>query len=231
MNEFLIKLHTNLIAAGRYKLLLSGLGVTLQITLFAAFFGFLIGLILAIMKLNDKAKGIFRIFYILSGGYIDLIRGTPAVVQLLIIYHVVFAGTKEVPPVLIAVIAFSLNSGAYVAEIFRGGILAVDRGQTEAGISLGLSRFRTMLYIIIPQALKNAFPPLASEFIVLMKETAIVGYIALQDLTKAGDYIISRTYNAFIPLITVGLVYFIIIKILTKFFNGIERRLRQGDTR
>jgi ABC-type amino acid transport system permease subunit len=183
------------------------------------------------MKLGDKSKGILRIPYIISSAYIDVIRGTPSVVQLLIIYHIVFGGIKNVPPVIIAIIAFAINSSAYVAEIFRGGILAVDIGQTEAGISLGLSKVQTMRYVVVPQALKNAFPALANEFIVLMKETAIVGYIALQDLTKAGDFIISRTYNAFIPLFTVALVYFVIIKFLTKLFNMFEGRLRKSDIR
>jgi His/Glu/Gln/Arg/opine family amino acid ABC transporter permease subunit len=211
--------------------LLSGLGVTLQVTVFSAFFGVVLGLLLAVMKLGDKSKGILRIPYIISSAYIDVIRGTPSVVQLLIIYHIVFGGIKNVPPVIIAIIAFAINSSAYVAEIFRGGILAVDIGQTEAGISLGLSKVQTMRYVVVPQALKNAFPALANEFIVLMKETAIVGYIALQDLTKAGDFIISRTYNAFIPLFTVALVYFVIIKFLTKLFNMFEGRLRKSDIR
>jgi His/Glu/Gln/Arg/opine family amino acid ABC transporter permease subunit len=210
---------------------LSGLRVTLSVTFFSAIFGVLLGLILALFKLGDKAKGLLRLPYIFSTILIDIIRGTPSVVQLLIIYHVVFGQVKGVPAIVVAVIAFSINSSAYVAEIFRGGILAVDYGQTEAGTSLGLSKFQTMRYIIIPQALKNAFPSLANEFIVLMKETAIVGYIALQDLTKAGDFIISRTYNAFIPLITVALIYFLIIKLLTKFFNSFEGRLRKSDLR
>lgn len=231
MEELLIRIYEVLIVGNRYKLLINGLGVTLQITFFAALFGYALGLILAFAKLNDKSTGIFKVFYAISSAYVDIIRGTPSVVQLLIIYHIVFGGIKNISPVVIAIIAFSINSSAYVAEIFRGGILAVDKGQTEAGISLGLSKIQTMRYIIIPQALKNAFPSLANEFIVLMKETAIVGYVALQDLTKAGDFIISRTFNAFIPLITVAAIYFIIIKILTKLFNRIEGRLRQSDTR
>jgi His/Glu/Gln/Arg/opine family amino acid ABC transporter permease subunit len=211
LNSLFIRVYEILVGGNRYKLLLSGLGVTLQVTVFSAFFGVVLGLLLAVMKLGDKSKGILRIPYIISSAYIDVIRGTPSVVQLLIIYHIVFGGIKNVPPVIIAIIAFAINSSAYVAEIFRGGILAVDIGQTEAGISLGLSKVQTMRYVVVPQALKNAFPALANEFIVLMKETAIVGYIALQDLTKAGDFIISRTYNAFIPLFTVALVYFVII--------------------
>ncbi len=231
MNSLFIRVYEILVGGNRYKLLLSGLGVTLQVTVFSAFFGVVLGLLLAVMKLGDKSKGILRIPYIISSAYIDVIRGTPSVVQLLIIYHIVFGGIKNVPPVIIAIIAFAINSSAYVAEIFRGGILAVDIGQTEAGISLGLSKVQTMRYVVVPQALKNAFPALANEFIVLMKETAIVGYIALQDLTKAGDFIISRTYNAFIPLFTVALVYFVIIKFLTKLFNMFEGRLRKSDIR
>lgn len=231
MNSLFIRVYEILVGGNRYKLLLSGLVVTLQVTVFSAFFGVVLGLLLAVMKLGDKSKGILRIPYIISSAYIDVIRGTPSVVQLLIIYHIVFGGIKNVPPVIIAIIAFAINSSAYVAEIFRGGILAVDIGQTEAGISLGLSKVQTMRYVVVPQALKNAFPALANEFIVLMKETAIVGYIALQDLTKAGDFIISRTYNAFIPLFTVALVYFVIIKFLTKLFNMFEGRLRKSDIR
>lgn len=231
MNSLFIRVYEILVGGNRYKLLLSGLGVTLQVTVFSALFGVVLGLLLAVMKLGDKSKGILRIPYIISSAYIDVIRGTPSVVQLLIIYHIVFGGIKNVPPVIIAIIAFAINSSAYVAEIFRGGILAVDIGQTEAGISLGLSKVQTMRYVVVPQALKNAFPALANEFIVLMKETAIVGYIALQDLTKAGDFIISRTYNAFIPLFTVALVYFVIIKFLTKLFNMFEGRLRKSDIR
>jgi len=231
LNNFLVRINEILIGGNRYKLLLSGLGVTVQVTFFSAIIGVFLGLILALMKLGDKSKGILRFPYIFASAFIDVIRGTPSVVQLLIIYHIVFRQVKGMPAVFIAIIAFSINSSAYVAEIFRGGILAVDYGQTEAGTSLGLSKFQTMRYIVIPQALKNAFPSLANEFIVLMKETAIVGYIALQDLTKAGDFIISRTYNAFIPLITVAIIYFTIIKILTKLFNAFEGRLRKSDLR
>lgn len=231
MNELFTRIYEVIIAGNRYKLLIDGLGVTLQVTLFSAIFGVLLGLIIALMKLGENSKGIFRVLYNIAAAYVDLIRGTPSVVQLLIIYHVVFGGVKGISPVIVAIIAFSINSSAYVAEIFRGGILAVSHGQTEAGVSLGFTKYQTMRYIVLPQALKNSFPALANEFIVLMKETAIVGYIALQDLTKASDFIVSRTYNAFIPLVTVALIYFTIIKILTKLFNRFERRLRKSDTR
>ena len=171
-----IRVYEILVGGNRYKLLLSGLGVTLQVTVFSAFFGVVLGLLLAVMKLGDKSKGILRIPYIISSAYIDVIRGTPSVVQLLIIYHIVFGGIKNVPPVIIAIIAFAINS-VLCGRNISGGILAVDIGQTEAGISLGLSR-SDYAYVVVPQALKNAFPALANEFIVLMKETAIVGYIA-----------------------------------------------------
>ena len=229
--SLLQKIYDVLIGGNRYKLLISGLGVTLQVALFAAIFGTIVGLILAFMKLGSNTKGIRGILSRIASAYIDVIRGTPSVVQLLIIYHVVFAGAKNMPAVIIAIIAFTVNSSAYIAEIFRGGILAVEGGQTEAGISLGLSGWQTMRYVIIPQAIKNAFPSLANEFITLLKETAIVGYIAIQDLTKAGDFIISRTYNGYIPLLTVGVIYFIIVKLLTKGFNYIEGRLRRSDLR
>jgi len=220
----------NIIDGGRYKLLLNGLGVTLQVALFSAVLGLVIGIVIAFMKLTER-EGKKTFFSVLANGYIDVIRGTPSVVQLLIIYYIVFGGVKNVPAVVVAIIAFGINSGAYVAEILRAGILAVDKGQMEAGRSLGLKHYATMRYIIVPQAIKNILPALANEFIVLLKETAIVGYIALQDLTKAGDFIISRTYNAFVPLLTVAFIYFVIIKFLTKLFAKLERRLRQSDLR
>lgn len=230
MNGIFEAFKFNIIDGGRYKLLLNGLGVTLQVALFSAVLGLVIGIVIAFMKLTER-EGKKTFFSVLANGYIDVIRGTPSVVQLLIIYYIVFGGVKNVPAVVVAIIAFGINSGAYVAEILRAGILAVDKGQMEAGRSLGLKHYATMRYIIVPQAIKNILPALANEFIVLLKETAIVGYIALQDLTKAGDFIISRTYNAFVPLLTVAFIYFVIIKFLTKLFAKLERRLRQSDLR
>ncbi len=160
--------------------------------------------------------------------YITVIRGTPVMVQLLIIYYVIFASV-QMPKLIVGILAFGLNSGAYVAEIVRSGIMAVDRGQTEAGRSLGLNYIQTMRYIVLPQALKNILPALGNEFIALLKETSIVGYIALMDLTRAGDIIRSRTYDAFMPLIAVALIYLAIVILLTRALDRLERRLRKSD--
>ena len=156
-----------------------------------------------------------------------MIRGTPVVVQLMIIYFVVF-GSVRISKVLVAVLAFGINSGAYVAEIFRSGIMSVDSGQLEAGRSLGFNYWQTMWYIIMPQAFKNVLPALCNEFISLLKETSVAGYIALQDLTKGGDIIRSRTYSAFMPLFAVALIYLTIVMIFTKLIQILERRLRQS---
>lgn len=217
------------ITADRWKLFLSGLGVTMRITLFAALLGLVIGLLVAVMRLSRKKNGKKTFFSVIAGIYIDVIRGTPSVVQLLIMYNVVLLSIDN--KVIIAIISFGINSGAYVAEIIRAGIQAVDKGQSEAGRSLGLSQRMTMQYIVIPQAIKNVLPALGNEFIVLLKETAIVGYIALMDLTKAGDFVMSRTYKAFMPLVGTAVIYFVIIKILSMLLSAFERRLQRSDSR
>lgn len=219
------KIHQNLIAENRYMMLLNGLLVTLQVTFFAIIIGTVLGVLLALMKMSKS-----KVLSTISNFYITVIRGTPMVTQLLIIYFVVFASVN-ISKVLVAIIAFGINSGAYVAEIIRAGIQAVDRGQTEAGRSLGLSSRQTMFLIIMPQAVKNIFPTYVNEFIVLVKETAIVGYIALEDLTKAGDIIRSRTYEAFIPLLSVAFIYLAITTILAKLCDIVERRLNRHDKR
>ena len=160
--------------------------------------------------------------------YLTVIRGTPVVVQLLIIYFVIF-GNVNIDKIPVAIMAFGFNSGAYVAGIFRSGIMSIDGGQFEAGRSLGFNYVQTMRYIIMPQAFKNVLPALGNEFIVLLKETSVAGYIALQDLTKAGDIIRSRTYDAFMPLIAVALIYLAMVLIFTKLVNMLERRLRNSD--
>lgn len=217
------------VTGDRYKMFLDGLGITIEITVFAAIFGFFIGTVMAFMKMSTTKNGHKTIFSYIAGLYIDIIRGTPSVVQLLIMYNIVLVAVEN--KVIIAVAAFSINSGAYVAEIIRAGILAVDIGQTEAGRSLGLSKYQTMRYVVIPQAIKNVLPPLSNEFITLLKETAIVGYIALADLTKASDFVISRTLLPYVPLLSTALIYFIVIKIMTLLLNKYERRLRKGDSR
>lgn len=209
----------------RYKLLISGIGVTIKVSLLAVFIGILIGMLIAICNLSKRKP-----IRLIGGIYTDIIRGTPSVTQLMIIYFVIFA-TVNLNKWIIAAIAFGINSGAYVSEIIRAGILSVDKGQTEAGRSLGLNAFQTMTRIIIPQAVKNIFPALCNEFIVLIKETAIVGYVGLMDIQKAGDFIKSATFIAFMPLIGTAIIYYILIKLLTLLLNKIEKSLRKSDDR
>jgi len=217
------------ITGDRWKLYLEGLGVTLQVAVLAAILGIIIGTLLAFMKMSTNKRGGKTVWSVFANLYIDIIRGTPSVLQLLIMWFVIMKDCKN--GILVAVLSFAINSGAYVAEIVRAGILAVDKGQMEAGRAMGLSKVQTMVYIILPQAVKNVLPPLGNEFIVLLKETAIVGYVSLTDLTRVANQIGSRTYQALMPLIGAAVIYFIIIKILTILLERLERRLRKGDTR
>ena len=207
-----------------------GLGVTIEISLVAGAIGIIIGCIVALMKLSEPKKGRkHTLAWYIATAYVDIIRGTPSVLQLLIMWFIVFSSSKN--GVLVASLSFGINSGAYVSEIIRAGILAVDKGQMEAGRSLGLTRGQTMKEIILPQAFKNVLPPIGNEFITLIKETAIVGYVSLSDLTRTASQISSRTYEAFMPLIGAAVIYFIIIKILTLLLEMLERRLRRSDIR
>ena len=172
-------------------------------------------------------KALLRFFNAIANVYLTVIRGTPVVVQLMIAYFIIFATSNN--KVLVAVIAFGFNSGAYVAEIVRSGIMSIDNGQFEAGRSLGFNYVQTMMYIIIPQAFKNILPALANEFIVLIKETSVSGYVGLQDMTKGGDIIRSRTYSAFMPLIAVALIYLVIVMFFSKLVSLLERRLRTSE--
>ncbi len=209
----------------RYKLFLEGIGVTIKISLLAVCLGIIIGFIIAICNLSK-----FRILRIIGKIYTDVIRGTPSVTQLMIIYFVIFASI-DLEKWIIAAIAFSINSGAYVSEVIRAGILSVDKGQTEAGRSLGLSGRQTMFSIVVPQAMKNIFPALGNEFITLIKETAIVGYVGLMDIQKAGDFVKSATYEPFMPLVATAVIYFVMIKILTLVLGVFEKKLRKSDQR
>ena len=209
----------------RWTMLLDGMGVTLRVTLLAAVLGVIIGFLIALCSLSKKKP--LRLF---GKIYTDIIRGTPSVTQLMIIYFVVFANIHW-SKWIIAAIAFAINSGAYVSETIRGGILSIDKGQTEAGRSLGLSGAQTMMSIVAPQAVKNIFPALCNEFITLLKETAIVGYVGLVDIQKAGDFIKTATFEAFMPLIGTAIIYFVIIKILTVLLGLVEKRLRKSDVR
>lgn len=213
----------------RWKLYIEGLGVTVRVAFFAAIIGIIIGTILAFMKISTRRNGKPTIFAHIANIYIDIIRGTPSVLQLLIMWFVVLKSCQN--GILVASITFGINSGAYVAEIVRAGILAVDKGQTEAGRSLGLNQIQTMRYIVIPQAFKNVLPPLGNEFIVLLKETAIVGYVSLRDLTRTAHQMTATLYDAFTPLIGAAVIYLVIIKILTILLEKFERRLRKSDNR
>jgi len=218
----------NFIKEERWKYITDGLFVTLEVTFFAVILGIFLGFMIAMIRSTYDKTGKLKILNAICNIYLTVIRGTPVVVQLLITYFVIF-GSVKIDKVLVAVIAFGINSGAYVAEIIRSGIMSVDSGQFEAGRSLGFSYFKTMIYIILPQALKNVLPALANEFIVLLKETSVAGYIALQDLTKAGDIIRSRTYDAFMPLIMVALIYLLMVMLFNYFVKQLERRLRSSE--
>lgn len=218
----------NFITKDRYMYLLKGLGITLKVTVFAVIIGILLGFLVAIIRSTHDKTGSFRIGNFICRIYLTVIRGTPVVVQLMIIYFVIFGSTR-IDKSLVAIIAFGLNSGAYVAEIVRGGIMSIDPGQTEAGRSLGLNFPQTMLYIIMPQTFKNVLPALANEFIVLLKETSVCGFIGLNDLTRGGDIIKGITYSAFMPLIAVAVIYLVMVVVLSALVNKLERRLRKSD--
>lgn len=227
-NEFLQKLYDTFIYDDRYMYLVNGLKTTLIITLFAVMLGMVIGFLVAVVRATHDKTGKLKILNVIANIYLTVIRGTPVMVQLLIIYYVIFASVR-IDKTLVGILAFGINSGAYVAEIVRSGIMSIDPGQFEAGASLGLNYPRTMLYIIMPQAFKNILPALANECIVLLKETSVAGYIALEDLTKGGDIIRSVTYEAFLPLIAVALIYLIIVVGLSTLVRKLERRLKKSD--
>ena len=227
----------NFIEGDRWKYIVNGLGVTLQVTFFALLLGTVIGVIVASIRSSydqtkeDLRPGPWKVFLTLLNGlcklYLTVIRGTPVVVQLLIGYFIIFVSSTNT--VLVAVLVFGINSGAYITEIIRGGIMSVDHGQFEAGRSIGFSYLQTMQLIIIPQAFKNVLPSLANEFIALLKETAVCGYIGLMDLTKGGDVIRGRTFSAFMPLFAVALIYLLLVIIFSKLVGILERRLRRNE--
>lgn len=222
------RFYLNFIKDDRWKYLTNGLKTTLLVTLGAVAIGILIGFLVAIVRSTYEKTKKLKILNVICNIYLTVLRGTPVVVQLLIIYFVIF-GSVSINKTLVAILAFGLNSGAYVAEIIRSGIMSIDNGQFEAGRSLGFNYPQTMIYIILPQALKNVLPALANEFIVLLKETSVAGYIALEDLTKGGDIIRSRTYDAFMPLIAVAIIYLVMVVTFSKLVNLLERRLRSSE--
>ncbi len=226
----------NFIVDERWRYLWDGLGVTLKVTFFALFLGIIIGSVIAIIRashdktIKEMPKSFSRILLIFFNKickiYLTIVRGTPVVVQLLIMVFVIMSSSD---PVFAAIITFGINSGAYVAEIVRSGIMSIEPGQFEAGRSLGFNYIQTMRYIILPQALKNVLPALANEFIVLLKETSVAGYAAIQDLTKGGNIILGRTFDAFFPLITVAIIYLLLVMLFTWLVGKLERRLRSSE--
>lgn len=228
IDNFKASFCQNFIEDDRWRYIVGGLGNTLKITLFAVVIGIALGFLVAVIRSTyEKTHGL-KLLNFLCRIYLTVIRGTPVLIQLLIIYFVVF-GSVKIDKVLVAVMAFGINSGAYVAEIFRSGIMSIDNGQFEAGRSLGFNYRQTMVYIVMPQAFKNVLPALCNEFIVLLKETSVAGYIAIQDLTKGADIIRSRTYSAFMPLIAAAIIYLVMVMIFTYFVQKLERRLRSSD--
>ena len=227
----------NFVQANRWKYLVDGLGATLIITLLSGIMGTIIGIIIAMIRSTyDKtAEGarktfgrfLFSVVDRICRIYLTVLRGTPVVVQLMIIYFVIFAWSDN--GIMVAALAFGLNSGAYVAEIVRGGIMSIDNGQFEAGRSLGFNYVQTMRFIVIPQVIKNVLPSLANEFIALLKETSVAGYVAVQDLTKGGDIIRSRTYSPFLPLLAVAMIYLALVMFFSWLVSKLERRLRNSD--
>ncbi|MCI9147725.1 MAG: amino acid ABC transporter permease [Hungatella sp.] len=226
--KFRADFYQNFIEDDRWKYIVNGLGNTIKITLFAVLLGIALGFLVAIIRSTFEKTGKLKLLNLLCRVYLTVIRGTPVLIQLLLIYFVVF-GSVRIDKSLVAILAFGINSGAYVAEIFRSGIMSIDNGQFEAGRSLGFNYTHTMLYIIMPQAFKNVLPALGNEFIVLLKETSVAGYIAIQDLTKGADIIRSRTYSAFMPLMAAAVIYLVMVMIFTYFVQRLERRLRSSD--
>lgn len=212
----------------RYKLILEGLKNTILIAIGALIIGILLGSIISIVKYTNKERGKFKLLSKIFDIYVNIIRGTPSVLQLMIMYYVIFK-TSTIDSVIVGIIAFGINSSAYVAEILRSGFDSIDDGQVEAGLSLGLNFRQVLKYIIIPQAIKVSLPSMGNEFVTLIKETAIAGYIGIEDLTKASDIIASRTYDYFFPLVLVALIYLVLTSVISKLLKKMERKLNVND--
>lgn len=237
LHPFISDLKLNFVDDNRWDYLLDGLLMTLLITFTSGFMGIILGAIVASIrstwqKNNENmhpgvGKTLLKIGDKICGVYLTVIRGTPVMVQLLIMYLIIFASSSN--GTVSAIIAFGINSGAYVAEIIRGGIVSIDNGQFEAGRSLGFNYFQTMWYIILPQVFKNILPALANEFIALLKETSVSGYVAVRDLNKGGEIIRSVTYSPFLPLLAVAAIYLAMVMFFTKLVSILERRLRSSD--
>ena len=227
MTEIYDNFYKAIFVKNRYKFILTGIKNTLAISLISVIIGVVIGIVIAIINSYNKESKKAKILSKICKFYVSIIRGTPVLLQLMIIYYVAFKDLRNLNLILVAAIAFGINSGAYVAEIIRAGIESIDKGQMEAGRSLGLSYFQTLKLIIMPQAIKNILPAIGNEFITLVKETSVAGYIGVMDLTKASDIIASRTYDYFCPLIIAALIYWCIVLELTKILENFERRLNK----
>ena len=228
MSGFKESFYQNFIEKDRWQYLLTGLENTLLITIFAVLIGVAIGFLVAIIRASHDKNGSLKILNFICRVYVTVIRGTPTMIQLMITYYIIFASVN-VSKIFVAVCAFGINSGAYVAEIVRSGIMSIDQGQFEAGRSLGFNYVQTMRLIILPQAFKNVLPALGNEMIVLLKETSISGYVGTMDLTKGGDIIRSTTYEAYLPLFGVAAIYLVIVMLMTAGVNRLERKLRTNE--
>lgn len=238
-NDFVDKFILDFVEKERWRYIVNGLSITLQVTFFALLIGLVIGTLIAVVRTSHDQIGkknlhgvggfLLRVINVICELYLTVIRGTPSTVQLLLMYFVFMASSTN--KVLVACIAFGINSGAYIAEIMRSGIMSIDKGQMEAGRSLGLNYTQTMIRIIMPQAIKNILPTLVNEMITLLKETSICGYIGLNDLTRAGDIIRGATFDALLPLMAVAFIYLAIVMLFTRLMGLLERRLRASDIR
>lgn len=228
MSGFKESFYQNFIEKDRWQYLLTGLENTLLITIFAVLIGVAIGFLVAIIRASHDKNGSLKILNFICRVYLTVIRGTPTMIQLMITYYIIFASVN-VSKIFVAVCAFGINSGAYVAEIVRSGIMSIDQGQFEAGRSLGFNYVQTMRLIILSQAFKNVLPALGNEMIVLLKETSISGYVGTMDLTKGGDIIRSTTYEAYLPLFGVAAIYLVIVMLMTAGVNRLERKLRTNE--
>ena len=227
MEKIFNSFYNSVIYDDRYKYIFEGLFHTILIALFAVIIGIIIGIVIAIIRNNYEVNKKFRVLNSISKIYVDIIRGTPVILQLMIIYYVIFKSVN-INILIVGVIAFGINSGAYVSEIIRAGINSIDKGQMEAGLSLGLKYGEVMRLIILPQAIRNILPALGNEFITLLKETSVGAYSGIVELTKAYDIIASRTYDYFFPLIIIAIIYLIMTLGLSKLVNVMERRLNNA---
>ena len=235
LQGFFFQLYQTFIYQDRYMFFVNGLKITFIVTIGALILGTIIGLIIAIIRVSHdsvvgkKPNFILRVFNLISTWYLTIIRGTPMMVQLLIMGFVIMVPNSEIECIICGIVTLGINSGAYVAEIARSGIMSIDPGQMEAGRSMGFNYVQTMWYIIIPQAFKNILPALGNEMITLLKDTSLVSVIALRDVTKQAQNIVSLTYQAYVPYISLAIIYLVIVMIMTKLLSILERRLRKSE--